>query len=252
MNTNLSVEKIMEVCPIRPLDLLLKYPYNIYNADGLLWEPPIPYLKLLLESNRLREFGKSCRSGVYNLTKNIIDNRINLQSYPEGWMNNMHESAAKAEVKAEAYEAAANRSSYTEVEMQDAASIFHTKCFLDLEDLLLFDIWSDNQRQILKRLGGPITEKESEIEEEKLSISNKPEPKKRQDAKDHEAVLDFVRQKIEETPNTLPTVIELARLAKKEESGRSYGLTTLKRWIGPVHPQYTPGKPGRKKSTQSK
>jgi hypothetical protein len=43
-------------------------------------------------------------------------------------------------------------------------------------------------------------------------------------------------------------VTELAGLAQQEPSGKSYGgLRTLINWIRPVHPLYTPNKPGRKK-----
>jgi hypothetical protein len=45
-----------------------------------------------------------------------------------------------------------------------------------------------------------------------------------------------------------PGQSELAREAKKKSPWKTYTEKTLIKWIKPVHPDHTPGKPGRKKS----
>jgi hypothetical protein len=74
---------------------------------------------------------------------------------------------------------------------------------------------------------------------------------KRQDQKDREAVEAWAWeyfQQFKQAPDTVPTLIDVVKIAQEElEAARSYDERTLQDWIRPFHPQYTPGKPGRKK-----
>jgi hypothetical protein len=72
-------------------------------------------------------------------------------------------------------------------------------------------------------------------------------PAKRQSTKDKEALQAHVKS-LGKKPGPQA---ELARKAKKEPQFKPYTEKTLLRWIQEVHPDHTPGKPGRKK-TQNK
>jgi hypothetical protein len=73
----------------------------------------------------------------------------------------------------------------------------------------------------------------------------------RQDQKDREAVQAWARERLEQTQDALPTLVDIAQIAKEElDAAKNYDLRTLQDWIRPVHPQYTPGKPGRKKKSK--
>jgi hypothetical protein len=62
--------------------------------------------------------------------------------------------------------------------------------------------------------------------------------------KDKLAVREKALNLLADSPDM--TLIELATVAHQETRFGCYGTRTIEGWIRPVHPQYTPGKPGRK------
>lgn len=83
------------------------------------------------------------------------------------------------------------------------------------------------------------------------SISPKPVKGKskyrRQDQKDMKAVQSWALLEIEKSAKT-PTLIDLAHKAAQAPPGNNYSIRTLQDWMRLVHPDFTPGQPGRKKS----
>lgn len=74
------------------------------------------------------------------------------------------------------------------------------------------------------------------------------EKPKRQSTQDKKAVRKWVKS-LGQNP---PGVRELAREARKKPEWKMFTHTTLERWIRPVHPAYTPRKPGRKPKEKNK
>jgi len=76
--------------------------------------------------------------------------------------------------------------------------------------------------------------------------------RKRQDQKDREAVEAWAREyflQFQKTQEAIPKLARIVELAQERaDAAKSYSPRCIQDWIRPLHPRYTPGKPGHKKT----